>query len=77
MSSKKFMPEDLKSTEMNTSNENDESEGRDPKINYASPNLLRAHLNGKGELIVPSAWRDDDDDGRPLVSVTPSASENR
>lgn len=49
------MPEDLKSTEMNTSNENDESEGRDPKINYASPNLLRAHLNGKGELIVPSA----------------------
>lgn len=74
------MPEDLKFTETNTFYENDESEGRDPKINYASPNLLRAHLNGKGELIVPSAWRDDDDDDVdecPLGSVTTSASENR
>lgn len=66
------MPEDLKSTETNTFYENDESEGRDPKINYASPNLLRAHLNDKGELIVPSAWRDDVDEC-PLGSVTKSA----
>ena len=74
------MTEDQKSAETKASNENSGSERRDPKINYASTTLLRAHLNDKGELIVPSAWRDDDDDDVdecPLGSVTTSASENR
>lgn len=34
---------------------------REPRINYNNPNLLRAHLNEKGVLIVPSAWRDEED----------------
>ena len=74
------MPKDLKPAESKDSDENNGSERQDPKINYASPNLLWAHLNDKGELIVPSAWRDDDDDDVdecPLGSVTKSASENR
>lgn len=32
-----------------------------PKINYKNPNLLHAHLNDKGRLIVPNAWKDEDE----------------
>lgn len=35
---------------------------REPKINFDNPNLLRARLNEEGKLIVPAAWRDDDDE---------------
>lgn len=32
------------------------------RINLNNPNLLRAHLDEKGDLIVPAAWRDQDAD---------------
>ena len=34
---------------------------RDPKINFANPNLMRAKVVD-GKVIVPVGWRDDDDD---------------
>lgn len=33
----------------------------DPKINYKNPNLIYAHINDKGRLIVPNAWKDEDE----------------
>ncbi len=34
---------------------------REPKINFSNPDLVRAKIvNGK--IIVPSSWRDEDDD---------------
>ncbi len=33
----------------------------EPKINYGNPNLLHAHVDDKGRLIVPDAWKDEDD----------------
>ena len=33
-----------------------------PKIKVKVPKLLRAHLDDKGDLVVPDAWRDEDDD---------------
>lgn len=38
----------------------DVSEG--PRINFKNPKLLRARLDDQGVLIVPAAWRDEDDD---------------
>lgn len=34
---------------------------REPKINYGNPNLLHAHVDEKGRLIVPNDWKDEDD----------------
>ena len=34
---------------------------REPKINFSNPDLMRAKVVD-GQVIVPAAWRDDDED---------------
>ena len=36
-------------------------EHREPKINFSNPDLIRAKVVD-GKVIVPAAWRDDDED---------------
>lgn len=38
-----------------------DGKGSNPKINFANPNLMRAKIVD-GKVVVPSGWRDDDDD---------------